>query len=146
MHHAAATPITAQRSVTATVSRTVFQSSVPSGAGRAAAASVAPADCTACSTRKTSGSSTAATTTVPAPSRRGGAGRRDVVTSRELRNIRHGRIGQITRSVLQQAGLAQQSDRAAPFPSCVTVIGSGRSVANGTSGLAVTTPEPSGYS
>ena len=35
---------------------------------------------------------------------------------------------------------------AAPSPSCFTVIGSGRRVANGTSGLAVTTPDPSGYS
>ena len=64
-HQAAAVPITAQASVTTTVSRTVFHSSVPvSGRKTRLATSEIPAPCASMS-RKTSGSaSTAATRTL----------------------------------------------------------------------------------
>ena len=75
-HHATATPITAQRTVTATASRTVFQISVTRQVPEEQRLERRPADVRRLQQQEDSGSSTAATTTVPAPSRLGGAGRR----------------------------------------------------------------------
>ena len=65
---------------------------------------------------------------------------------RQVRGARHLAIGQSTRPSYSRLASRSRLIATEPSPSWRIVIGSGRSEENGTSGLAVTTPEPSGYS